>query len=309
MIRDKLADLLHFLAGIVSGHSVQVEKDVTQILRQANKRYSDSEKEAKRRAKLGLLFENAPSRWQSCYYMRQAYRVLPADNPVQNHWRGGSPRHAGARCPLCGKPLLLFWDIDCQDPRFGQESPELFSGLERLPLYYCCRHPEPTAYRIVSTDRIQPIRPDPVTCEESPFQDYPDEFEKRPISLDPIPREIENLLMIANHFYFLWLNDEERERIREYLGEKEGRPFSIHLSQFGGVPGTLQGHSGVTCPNTTCDTHKMGHPLARNEREFAMKELAVIDMDAGFEMKTNCAQIVFHICWKCQTIHAGYQCD
>ncbi|MGA2034337.1 MAG: hypothetical protein ABSG68_18990 [Thermoguttaceae bacterium] len=39
-----------------------------------------------------------------------------------------------------------------------------------------------------------------------------------------------------------------------------------------------------------------------------MKELAVIDVDAGFEMETACAQIAFHICWKCLTVHGQYRC-
>jgi hypothetical protein len=40
-----------------------------------------------------------------------------------------------------------------------------------------------------------------------------------------------------------------------------------------------------------------------------MKLLATIEEDAGLPMETQAAQIVFHICWACQTVRADYQID
>jgi len=241
--------------------------------------------------------------------MRQAYRPRVGQESAADHWRGGPPRHEGAECPVCRKPLLLFWDINCRDPRFAGESAELFAGLERLPLYYCCRRPEPTTYRVVSPGRIETFRPSLEAGEESPFRDAPAEFDRRPLHLEPLPRDIENLLAVADRLSFDWLDAAEMERLAEYLGRDRGGIYGAQMSQFGGAPIFRQGNQGIDCPNPICPTHQMGNPHFPNDRKFKMKELAVIADDAGFEMETNCAQIAFHICWKCNTIHAGYRID
>jgi len=317
MIRERLANLLYKLADAVGGIETQARREIesramdvlARLSAGAERRVESADKEAERRDKMGLLDAEVPDRWKSWYYMRQGYRVSEDAGATLRHWRGGSPQHDGAKCPVCRKPLLLFWDIDCRDPRFQSESPELFGGLQRLPLYYCCRRPEPTVYQVLSDDRIKTIRPDLRADEESPFAGFPDEFQRQPLDLEPIPRDVANLLIVADEFAFDWLNSQERQRLSDYLGDRISSIWDIHLSQFGGRPVLTQGHREISCPNPACATHKMGHPMLRNEKEFALKELAVIDVDAGFEMEANYAQIAFHICWKCHTVHARYRCS
>jgi hypothetical protein len=317
MIRAKLAELIHSLADVVGGIDWEAEREdrrraneaLARISCDADSRLAWAEEEAGRREELGLLNAVVPGRWRSYYYMRQGYRVCAAQDASQDHWRGGPPQHDGATCPVCKKPLLLFWDLNCNDPRFRAESPELFGDLERLPLYYCCRRPEPTIYQVVSGDRIRTIRPELRSGEESPFRGFPDAFERRPIRLDAIPRDVANLLILTNDFDSDWLNQEEQDRLSEYFGERGDSIWDVHLSQVGGAPTLSQGHYELDCPNADCPTHSMGHPILRNKREYQMKELAVIDVDAGFEMESNYAQIAFHMCWKCLTVHAEYRCD
>jgi hypothetical protein len=176
MVREKIANLLHSIADVVGGINFQAERETrisAETLTQINTDIAKAEEEAERRDKMGLLYAEVPEWWQSYYYMQQGYRVTLDQNNTQDHWRGGKPQHENAECPICNKPLLLFWDINCSDPRFRAEMPELFGKLERLPLYYCCRRPEPTCYRVVSRDCIQTFRPSLHSYEESPFVSYP----------------------------------------------------------------------------------------------------------------------------------------
>jgi hypothetical protein len=317
MMRTKFARLLHGLADAVGGIELEAEREnekratdaLARISLGADRLFKKCEEEEKQRAAMGLLDADAPRRWYSYYYMQQGYRISEGGEQSQDHWRGGPVRHEDAECPICCKPLLLFWDINCNDLRSRGESPELLGDLDRLPLYYCCRRPEPTIYQVLTPDRIRTIRPELHSDEESPFEDFPNAFERRPLGLEPIPRDVANLLIVADNFDFGWLTAAERDRLSEYLHDRISSIWSIHLSQFGGAPVLTQGHRELDCPNPACLTHKMGHPVLRHKRHFYMKELAVIDVDAGFEMKKAYAQIVFHICWKCLTIHADYRCS
>ncbi len=274
----------------------------------ADERIAWAEKELDRRIELGLYDETTPPQWESRHYLQQGYRVIAGGGGSQDHWQGGPSQHEGAICPICKKALLLFWDIDCNDSRFRAETREMFGDLERLPLYYCCRRPEPTIYQVVSRDQIQTIRPDLVSEEESPFEGYPNEFDRKPVSLEPVPRDVANLLVIANEYDFSWLDAEERGRLSEYLDEEIASILDISMSQLGGALTLTQGHRDIECPNTSCSTHHMGHPLFNNNHN-KMKELAVIDVESDFEFESNSSQIAFHICWKCSTIHGEYRCD
>jgi len=316
MIRERISAWLHSVADSVGGLGAQADRETqsnftdffAQISLSAEDRLAQAEKEVKEREEMGLLSGEVPRQWHSRYYMQQGYCVSASANQSSVHWRGGAPQHDGADCPICKKPLLLFWDIDCRDPRFRNESTDLFGELERLPLYYCCRRPEATIYQVVDLEHVRAFRPELRDDEESPFAGFPDIFERKALQLGPIPRDVANLLVIVNEFSSDWLNAEEWNRISKFLGAEADSKWDIKLSQFGGAPGFTQGHVDIDCPNPDCPTPRMGHPLLRNERLYKMKELAVIDMDAGFEMDKCYSQIVFHICWKCLTIHADYRC-
>jgi hypothetical protein len=313
-LRKQIAATLYALGDAVGGLDSRAEREtkkqaldlLSRISSNAQEGVEEADEEAQRREQEGLLNPSIPEQWHSHYYMRQGYRVSATDDESQGHWRGGEPQHDGAECPICKKPFLLFWDINCRDPRFQLESATLFGELDRLPLYYCCRRPEPTVYQVLPDRRVRTFTPEMRSWEESPFSEFPATFARRPLKLESIPRDIENLRLISNVVGDHWLNEAEQAKLAQYLGPDS---FSGDaLSQFGGIPNLDQGHQRFKCPNPDCLTHRMGHPILQNKPQYEMKELAVIGDDAGFEMETNAAQIAFHICWQCHTVQADYRC-
>ncbi|MGA2034336.1 MAG: hypothetical protein ABSG68_18985, partial [Thermoguttaceae bacterium] len=72
---------------------------------------------------------------------------------------------------------------------------------------------------VLPGDRIKTIRPDLDSDEETPFEDFPEAFERRPLRLDPIPRDVANLVILGNDFDFDWLSPTERDRLSQYLGK------------------------------------------------------------------------------------------
>jgi len=267
--------------------------------------------EADRRGRRRRNDWDVPELWRSRYYLRHGYHLDPKANSRRDHWQGGQAKHKNAVCPSCREPLRLMWDIDCNDSRFRKESPLVFGKLDRLPLYYCLHCPYPTIYRCGRSRRLQTIAADWAGSDESPFTDIPDAFPRKRIVFKEIPPEIENLLLVCQFLDEEWLRASHRRQLAEYLGARSTRSihFDIRRSQLGGLPALQQGNPEFTCPYDNCPTHTWGHPILRNRRLYQMKLLATIDNDAGFEMKTEAAQIVFHICWACQTIHGDFQID
>lgn len=264
----------------------------------------DQEARAQRRGDYDV-----PKIWRSRYYLRQGYHLGRTSGGHAVHWQGGEPSHKGAACPHCGKPLHLLWDIDCEDTRFRKESPKIFGKLKRLPLYFCLYCAHPIAYRCVGR-QLQILKLDG-EGDESPFRDFPDAFPRRRLTLHRIPPDIENLIKICDLLGDDWLRARHRKTLADYFASSTPQSWGgdIRRSQFGGLPVLQQGDQDLVCPYASCPTHTWGHPLLRNRRYYLMKLLAVIDEDASFPMETNCAQVVFHFCWACQSVHGEYQID
>jgi hypothetical protein len=259
------------------------------------------------REKKGRGDSDVPKLWRSRYYLRQGYHLGKVERRSGRHWQGGPPRHRGAKCHICKRPLALIWDIGCSDARFRRESPDVFDGLERLPLYFCCHCPSPTVYRCTEPDTIKVLSVAPFG-DEPPFQNIPEFFPRRPIALEPIPADIENLIQLCQCRGSDWLRRSDRRALAQYLGESSSSFIDPRRSQFGGILVLEQGHEEHPCPNRRCPTHSWGS-MMRQKEYYMMKQLAVIDDDAGLEMETYCAQIIFYLCWACHTVLAEYQID
>jgi hypothetical protein len=285
------------------------EADLEAIRAIISDEVDDADREYQRRCQKGRSDRDVPELWRSHFYLRQGYHLANAKRPRARHWQGGPAQHRGAVCATCRRPLLLVWDIACEDARFRKESSQVFAGLTRLPLYYCFYCPEPTVYRCGKLDRIHVVPVEGVTGEESPFGKVPPILSRRPLFLGAIPSPIENLIVLARHVGVDWLRSEDRKTLARYFGGSSRGWIDLRRSQFGGLPVLQQGHEEIPCPNPRCPTHKWGYPIGRNKSFYCLKELAVIDQDAGLEMETSAAQIVFRICWACQLIHAKYQID
>jgi hypothetical protein len=127
--------------------------------------------------------------------LKTRFRVYAAKRSGGDHWSGGPAYHRGATCPVCRIPLLLLWDINCNDPRFP---PRTFGPLERLPLYFCWGCVNDVCYQVVDGKRIR-IHPVPRTFRNPgpyfPYKPYPKSFERRPLALDDaVPEEIRRLV-------------------------------------------------------------------------------------------------------------------
>jgi hypothetical protein len=246
-----------------------------------------------------------PSLWHSIYYLRQGYHLDATKVGRRAHWQGGDPPHKDAVCPACGNRFHLLWDIDCTDPRFRSESSQVFGKLTRIPLYYCLHCPHPTIYRCTNATRLRVFTVKHLPSEGSPFSDYPDAFPRTRLSLTAIPDDIETLVLVCQCVGTDWLRRKQRSTLTNYFGS---RYLNLRRSQFGGVPVLQQDNPQLTCPYEKCPTHEWESPIL-GHRHFTMKLLASIESDARFPMETHGAQIVFHICWACQTIYADYQID
>jgi hypothetical protein len=324
---NKIASLCYAAGDFIGGLSSRAIRETNQRAMNALSRLDEKADEyIKRREEQAKNYDPslplfAPDQWRSVFYMPQGFRVNKTESQSSDHWQGGPPRHQGAKCPHCKKPLLLFWDIDCRDERFKGQQEELFKGINRLPLYYCPQRPEPTTYQIVSNDRIRMFTPELLGWEESPFGDYPTEFSRQKIELESIPDEIFKLTLIANCISASLLSPTERAKLREYLGndddddddeeeeEEEDENYGLEprFSQFGAIPLMGGEHRSHACPNPECETHRMKSPYVDNSRDVEMKQLAIIREDSGLEMEWNYATITFYICWRCLSVLGEYR--
>lgn len=166
-----------------------------------------------------------------------------------------------------------------------------------------------TAYRVVADEEVRTFVTDE-TGDETPFTNVADSFRRRPLRLDLVPREVANAMILAYEIDCDWLNATEWQAINSFFGPRhEGRFRSLnYVSQFGGLPRMLQAHRELICPNPECET-RGPTPESGTRRGYYLKELAVVTEDAGLELEMHAAQIAFHICWNCLTIHGDYRCD
>jgi hypothetical protein len=240
----------------------------------------------------------------------RGFRMRLTKSRRPRHWQGGPPRHRGAKCPLCREPLRLIWDVDLSDPIFPPEFATALSPVTRLPLYFCCRCPSPTMYRVESDEKIQCFRAEPEKYEENSFHDSPAELPRRGIKFEPIPDDIEALLSLTEEIGVTFLSRESLRHLSKYVGQEVTSPWELPISQFGGLPLLEQGYSELVCPNRECIGSELEHPYPSLQRSLLLKELAVVcEHDSRLRENSQAAQIAYYICRVCFTIHAEYRCS
>jgi hypothetical protein len=255
------------------------------------------------------------------YYTKQGYAVIAEDSP-STHYFGGESYHAGAICPVCKIPLLLLADLDCIALRKTEEA-KLFLELDRLPLYYCWKCcAEKLSYRIRNNSiKIFKNEGKP-QGDDFPYVNFPEKFERRSISLIPIPYEAAKLLAVAQEIDVYWLADSDKKIIQSELENLRPAWFSkscFNRHQMGGLLHFMQGHEYVVCPNPDCKHHQ----AAKKFRGTRMLELAAIhnDPQSGLPMIESLeelsgqsdfnefVQVVFWICEECLTVAVSNRCD
>jgi hypothetical protein len=257
----------------------------------------------------------------SYYYTHHGYALVTENSPSPHHF-GGDVYHDGATCPVCKIPLLLLADFDCHELR-KLENKKLFLELDRLPLYYCWRCcAEKLSYQVRDNSiKIFKNEGKP-QGDDFPYAGFPDKFPQRPITLKPIPYEIEKLLAVAQEIDRYWLTDEDRVAIQTGLQPLRHAYFTksgFNRHQIGGLLNLIQSHEYIVCPNPECKHHQ----LAKRHFGTRMMELATLQNDphSGLPMcerleelsapdKFNeFIQVVFWICEECLTIAVSNRCD
>ncbi len=255
------------------------------------------------------------------YYTKQGY-ALVAGKATSPHHFGGKPYHRGATCPVCDIPLLLLADLDCADLR-KRENAKLFKELKRVPLYYCWRCcAEQLSYQIRGKS-IKVFKNDgEPQGDDFPYEDFPEQFEVRPLELIPIPYETSRLLAVAQEVGKYWLHDNDLKEIQKGLEKLRHDKFSKNYfshHQIGGLLNLIQGHEYIVCPNFDCKHHQ----YAKQGRGCRMSELAVIHNDpfSGLPMDEKLEnslaskdfneflQVVYWVCEECLTITTSNRCD
>lgn len=241
-------------------------------------------------------------------YTKTAWRVVHGRKGKSKHWQGGPPLHRGAECPVCDRPLVLLWDLDCAELR--KLEPTRFGTLKRLPLYYCFRCcAEDLAYRLSPSEKQLTVLNndgDP-QGDDFPYPGAPDAFERVPLHLEPIPFEVYRLNLFALKAGAEWLTKAEAAKLARWAGCSpiDLRYCGPTLQQVGGAFWLYQGSPRLHCSYTKCRAHKEHGPT--------MRELAVIHDDpaGGLPLfsppseERGCdIQVIFSICEVCLTVSA-----
>jgi hypothetical protein len=204
----------------------------------------------------------------------------------------------------------LVWDIDLSDPVFPPEFAAAMAPVTRLPLYFCCRCPSPTMYRVQSDEKVTLFQPEPIKHEENTFEDSPPQFARHGIKFEPIPDTIEALLTLTEEIGIAFFSRESLRLLSKYVGQKVTSQWDLPFSQFGGLPLFVQSDSELVCPNPECLGNELKHPYPSLQRSLLLKKLAVVcEHDSRLRENSQLAQIAFHMCRVCYAIHGQYRCS
>lgn len=251
------------------------------------------------------------------YSLLRGFVVRVAREPTHDHWQGGPARHEGAYCVRCKRPLLLIWDINCRDPRFEVENGWIFKELVRLPLYYCWTCSSEISYKVIDETRIRVIQNiGHELSADFPYPNYPLQYQRQPIELSrpsEMPDEIQQLF--ADDFGNP-LPDETKAALSYWLGhEVKDSSWDLWWQQFGGEPWLVQGEESIVCPNQQCPAahDRISMKILASVSNYPPSGLPMIetldDAERCGGVFNRWAQVVFHVCDKCFTVHACNRCD
>jgi hypothetical protein len=250
-----------------------------------------------------------PALWQTTLrFIQSAYRVQLGTSKSARHFTGGPPRHRGAKCSKCSRPLALFWDLDLTDPLFDDLIRKRLSPATRLPLYFCWQC-FGVSYAVSSDNSIK-VHADDRQLDlleefESPLGEFPKERPRLPLKVQKIPSIDEALLQMEQELSMDSLDVEATRRLSSFFGEQINLRWNMQLSQLGGLPKVSQGRQLLPCPSSKC-------PASDREQTPAiaqMKELAVLMGDVDEGLKEAYFDVHYTICPICMSIRAQYGCD
>jgi hypothetical protein len=244
-------------------------------------------------------------------FVARPVRISPSDD-ASLHFSGGPSRHKGSVCRKCKKQLTLLWDLHLSDKLIPDSVREGYAPSTRLPFFICWQCVA-ASYSVLSDTEITTFAFDCHTehlqADETPFQDAPQEVERRTITISRIPTTIDALLSLADIIGHDEIDESARNTLREYLGDEVRSGWDLPISQFGGAPLAYQGHRDVVCPNPKCPASRLEHPYGELVRPYLMKEMALIHWKDEPVLSEHCFQLLYNVCCICFSIRAEYRCD
>jgi hypothetical protein len=254
-----------------------------------------------------------PDRWlRTRRFLPRGLRFSnQGDNPPR-HFAGGTPIGCGATCPECDQRLTLLWDLDLAAPEFPEFVRNAFVPALRLPLYICWQCMA-ALYRLDGLEGVVcfPFGPgtEMLFSDESPFADAPQDLPRRPFGFEPIPSRIDALITLQDIVGLEELDQDARATLDGYYGQEIISGWDMPFSVFGGPLMLFQGHQDKVCPNPKCPASALEHPFGELQRDFLMKEMALIHVDAEPELEKHYFQVVYYICCVCFSIRVEYRCS
>ena len=140
------------------------------------------------------------------------------------HWQGGPPVHRGTQCSRCKQPLILVWDLALTDRQFPKFLAEVFRPVKRLPFYFCTKCGA-CSYRLSSENTIQCFAPD--IDGDSPFEEVATPLERRRISFERIPSQIDGILTLGDTIGFRNLDEAAQNTLLNTIDSGSQRPATF----------------------------------------------------------------------------------
>lgn len=232
--------------------------------------------------------------------MKSIARVVPnVDGPFRHRF-GGTPTHRGIKPRGSSQPLHLLYSFDTKDPLF----PVRVRGVRHLPLYYCFPYNAGAlGYRVVSDDEIKILYMETKRVEpDFPYENFPNEFPEKPVSLVPISYEEHKTLV----YYLAWedyrLDKKDLSEPDKTFIKESGYPFT----QLGGIQRMWQDVPQAPCPDKTCENHRYN---------FFLEVFAVVwnqpipNLYLWTKKRDEWeVQIIYQICPKCRAIYVCNRC-
>lgn len=210
--------------------------------------------------------------------------------------------------------IHLLHRIDLTDPAIPISIP----GRRWLPLYYCfdsrLTH---LGYQLLSDEEMLihiPRDQGGVTREESwPEDNYPLEFPRVPIAIEPYPydpTDLDDAYAWAGVFGISQLSTSNQALARTRVAElMDGLGFHTpetdeEFDEALSYP-FMQGKPNSRCPNPVCGNH---------DRQGSMATIAIMPAEPVTGIQTfgsfgDGVIVIFELCPKCQTIQVTNQCD
>jgi len=256
-------------------------------------------------------------------YFRTRFRVQVAERAIGDHWQGGPTTQKGAACPTCKKPLMLFWDINAQDPRLLKWNKNRFGGMKRLPLYYCWGCVGDLSYLPVSENEIRVLGTTGNADGGAEYDSYPESFPRQPIALlTEVSSEVKKAIKAWGTDGFAPTGFEKTihySKLVDFFGHGIYLMRCMFHHQFGGQALTeTWDDETFLCPNEKCTGGIVSKAMGRrhsmrflagilNDPPHGLPMIEPLNDETAADWNYSIS-VQFHMCNACHAITAVNRC-